>query len=131
MSDKPTPEQIAKLPKWAQDEIKSLARQRDAAIRALNEYVDNQTESPFYTEDNECTGEQSGPTNRRRYIQAHKIEVQWRGVYLRVDANDFGQSGHGIRIQWSGGDGRLTGREVAFIPGSYQQARLVAKEDMR
>jgi len=41
--NKPTPEQISKLPRWAQDHIKDLARQRETALEALNSHVDNQT----------------------------------------------------------------------------------------
>lgn len=125
-----TPEQIAKLPRWAQEHIKDLERQREVAVRALDEYVDAQTESPFYTLDNECTGERQGPTFRKRYIQAHSIEVEWRGVVLSVDANDYGQVGGGIRLKWEAG-GKHASKDAAFIPSSYQSARIVSKEDMR
>lgn len=128
--NQPTKEQIGKLPKWAQDYIKSIEQQRFVAVRALDEFVDNQTPSPFYFEDNSCTGEQSGPTNRRVYVQAHCIKVEWRGVHLSVSANDYGNCGEGIRLQWEA-SGRHGGRDAAFIPSSYQNARLVSKEDMQ
>lgn len=39
---KPYSEQIAKLPKWAQDHIRDLDFQRQQAVTALNEFVDQQ-----------------------------------------------------------------------------------------
>lgn len=122
-------EQITKLPKWAQEHIKNLTRQRDVAVRALDKYVNKQTESSFYTEDLECTGEQSGPTCRKRYIQTHSIFVVWQGVKLQIDAHDYGNVGSGIYLRWSADD-RIS-NDIAFIPASYQSARLVNKAFMR
>src|SRR5262249_53047522 len=98
----PSPEQLAKLPKWAQDHITKLERQREEAIRTLNQALDTQTESSFSVVATPCTGETTGPSFKRAYVQAHSIEVRWRGVELTVDANDYGQNGKGIRLQWSG-----------------------------
>jgi hypothetical protein len=126
---KPTPEQLAKLPKWALEYVKDLENQREQAIRTLNEFVDDQTPSPFYYEDNPCTGESSGPIGKRRYIQAHNMEVFWRGVHLTISAHSYGNSGEGIHLQWEGGV--RTGHDVAMIPSSYQRVRLVLPEDMR
>lgn len=126
--NKPTPEQIAKLPAWAREHINTLERQRSQAVTTLNEFVDRDTPSPFYFEDNPCTGEASGPSSKRRYVQAGTLVVCWRGVELRIYANDYGNSGKGIRLQWSAE--HRTG-EIAFIPESFQYARLIAKDDMR
>ncbi len=38
----PTPD-ITRLPKWAQEYIEDLRREREMAIRALNSYIDEQT----------------------------------------------------------------------------------------
>jgi hypothetical protein len=121
--------QIAKLPKWAQDHIRDLERQREVAIKALDDALNTQTESPFYTEDFLCLGEQRGPTTRRRHFQAHRIIVEWRGIRLDVKASDYGNGQSGIGLQWTGKHHR-TG-DIAFIPTSYQAASLVAPEDMR
>lgn len=126
---KPTPEQLAKLPKWALEHLKSLEMQREQAIRTLNEFVDDQTPSPFYYEENPCTGEQRGPIGKRKYIQAHNMEVVWRGVHLTISAHSYGNSGEGIALQW-GGEGRHSG-DIAMIPASHQRVRLVAWKDMR
>lgn len=122
-----TPEQIAKLPKWAQDHIKDVERERFVAVRALNEFCDTQTKSQFYTEESVCSGERQGPSTKRKYIQAIAIIAAWRGVELRVDANDYGQSGPGIRLSWNATDGG----DVALIPYSHNSMRLVQTEDMR
>jgi hypothetical protein len=120
---------LSKLPKWAQEHIHNLERQRDVAIRALNESLDNQTKSPFSYEKYECTGEESGPTTKTFFIQAYSIQVNWLGVELTVGAHDYGNTGRGIKLQW-GMENRF-GEDVAFIPSSYQSARLVSKEHMR
>jgi hypothetical protein len=125
----PTPEQIQKLPKWAQDYIQNLAREREMSVRALNEFCDNDTPSPFYFEGMVCNGETQGPSSKRRYIQANSITVVWRGIELQVDAHDYGNRGSGIGLRWSTADRAM--REAAFVPESYQSARIVAREDMR
>jgi len=124
---KPTPEQIAKLPKWAQDYIVNLSRERESAINSLNAFCDSETQSPFYVEESVCTGEQSGPTRKRHYIQAHAINVEWAGVHLRVDANDYGNRRSEIGLSYGTG----THSDVALIPYSYCQATLKTKENMR
>ena len=125
----PTKEQIEKLPKWAQEHIATLERQRSTAIESLNEYRDQQSPSPFYLDEMLCTGEQAAPSRKKIYVQAHSICVEWRGVLLRVDANDYGNTREGIRLQWSTPNQSLD--EIAFVPTSYQSARLVSKQDMR
>ncbi len=74
MKEKATQEQIDKLPKWARNHIKYLGMERDAAVRALNEYIDEQTKSAFSVTDNICSGEEKGPSRKVRYIQTYKME---------------------------------------------------------
>lgn len=115
---------ISKLPKWAQEHISNLERQKDTAIKALNDYCDDQTESAFFFSDNLCTGENNGPTEKIKYIQAYKLSVIYEGVYLEVMLRD-----KCIELSWS--NKRYGAGEVACIPSSYQQARLVSKDNMR
>lgn len=119
-----TDERIKKLPGWAQELIADLERQRKEAIRALNQYVDDQTPSPFFIDELESTGEETGPSKKTRYIQTRKMKVEHAGVNLSILLRD-GK----IDLQW-GGAGRLS-QPIAFIPRSFQSADLVAKENMR
>jgi hypothetical protein len=65
-----------KLPKWAQDHISDLQRQRDSAVREFNRYIDDQTPSPFSIMEMAHTGEHGGgPSFKRRYIQTNKVEI--------------------------------------------------------
>lgn len=61
-------DKIAKLPRWAQEHIEKIGRERDQAINALNRFLDGQTPSGFYVDDCVCTGEEQGPsrTNEQR-----------------------------------------------------------------
>lgn len=117
-------DKIKKLPKWAQTHIANLERERDVAVRSLNETIDDQTESPFFWDDLVCTGETQGPSLKRRYFQSHAIRVVHEGVSLSIYLRD-GE----IDLSW--GDTGNHGREVALIPSLYQQARLVSQENMR
>ncbi len=120
---KPTPEQIEKLPKWTQEYIKDLERQRENAIRALNEYCDNQTPAPFSVREYESTGEGFGPSRKVRYIQADRMEIQWQGVSLEIILRE-----DNIDLQWRGAS---IMEDCAFIPRSYQQAALKSRNKMR
>lgn len=125
----PTPEQLAKLPKWAQEHIEIIERERFVAVRALNEFSDTQTQSPFYHEKFTCPGEENGPSNKRVYIDAHTIVAEYHGIHLEIQCATFSEEKKGIQIQWSSTK-RGTGN-IALVPESYQSARLLTKEDMR
>lgn len=116
---------IAKLPRWAQDHIKRLQQQRDAAVVTLQEWEDHQTEAPFYTDEMICdgglSGLQYGPSSRRRYFQARKMEVVHGGVCLEIILRDSC-----LQLSYEG-----LGHEVALIPEGHQTVRLVAKDAMR
>lgn len=95
MAIKPSNEQIEKLPKWAQERIRDLERERELSVRKLNEFVDGQTESRIWVDDLVCTGEQSGPTSKRHYIQSHKITVMVgkTEVHVGLDLDDSSKLG--------------------------------------
>lgn len=65
--------------KWVRDWIEDLMRERDTAVQALNDYCDNQTESPLFYDDSVCTGEDRGPSMKRRYIQHYKVSFDYAG----------------------------------------------------
>lgn len=121
----PTPEQIAKLPKWAQEYVKDLERRVVIAERTLKKYTDTQTPSEFYIDDLLCIGNGT-PQVSRKYVQTHRITAERDGVKvdLLLRLNE-----PGIEVSWSTSD-RMTG-EIAMIPFSFQKIKLVSKNDMR
>lgn len=116
---------VARLPKWAQEHIRNLEREREAAVNALNLVIDDQTPAAMYVEDWACTGESAGPTTKRRYVQGRTLEIRHDGVALSITLRDGV-----IDLQWCQVK-RGSGGDVCFQPRSYQQAYLIAKENMR
>lgn len=124
---KPTAEQIAKLPKWAQEHIANIERERDVSIRALNKSIDTTTESPFYYETFECTGEEDkGPSMKRYYYQAHNMTVVHLGVEATIYLRD-----RGINISYSSPDTVGLRKEIAIMPDCHQSITLVPQDLMR
>lgn len=127
----PTPEQLAKLPKWAQDHIKDLERERGAAVKALNDFTDADTPAAFYVEEHVGMGEKKGPSIKRRYIQTRAVICESQGIELRIFASGdlYGQSRPGIELSWSAISRGMS--DVAFIPNARNSATLITKEHMR
>ena len=123
--NRPEQDKLDKLPKWAQDYINGIERERETAIRALNGYLDGQTESPFYIDELERTGEQPGPSHKRRYIQARRMVVNHGGVELTIYLRDK----EAIEMQYESRTGSMA--EVALIPRSFQNIALKAVENLR
>ena len=132
----PTPELIAKLPKWAQDRIRTLERERLEALRALNNHVDNQKPSQIYWEEYLSTGEGTGwtggtgPSVKRFYVQTNRVVVECAGVQLQVDCHEAtSMHDDGIELKWSDPTGLQN--MTAFVPTSFQRATLIAQHNMR
>ena len=127
----PTPDQLSKLPKWAQDQLKTLQRERDTAVEALKEWTDSQTETPISILEMPCLGERPGPSQIVRFIKPGiGTEFKWEGIHLQVTLNSGGrQHENGISLQWSAEARGL--EHVAMIPKSFQQVDLIAKGNMR
>jgi hypothetical protein len=106
-----------KLPKWAQDHIRDLERQRDESVKALNEYVDSQTPAAFYYDDIVGTEEGVGPSWKRVYVQTRQITVEYAGIELSIRIKD-----DEIDLQWNRIKRHLD--YVAFVPKSFQSAVL-------
>ena len=114
-------DRMTSLPKWAQDHIRDLQRQRDVALRALNTFCDKQTPSSIYVEDNPCTGEETGPVNKRHYIQSHTVTIKHARVWLIVLCQD-----DSIHLHFGNEDESC--RNIALQPIASNAIRLVAKE---
>lgn len=126
---------IEKLPVWAKELIVKLERQRNEAVEALKQYVDTQTKSAFRVVDNLCIGptgneKSSGPQISVRYVDTHRMSVVHDGIVLDVLVP---LDRKGIELKWGEDDGHLssTMREVAFIPTSFQSARIMHPKDIR
>lgn len=86
-----------KLPKWAQQHIEEIQRQRDSAVAALKQYLDHQTPSRIYFEDFVCL-EKGAPDYTKVYIHPSRDEVTFlldktddvreNAVTVRIDRED-------------------------------------------
>ena len=126
----PTIEQIAKLPKWAQDHLNDIQRQRDSAVNRLDTLADNQTPSPFYIEEMDCTNATGGPTARRFYLQTSRIVCVHAGVRLDIylPREKDSQRLNGIDLTYS--DVRTRSGYVALIPRCSGNVQLLSKENI-
>ena len=121
----PTPEQIEKLPKWAQEHIKDLDRRMVVAERAVAEFADGQTPSKFYYDEYLCIGGGS-PKNVRRYIQTNRVTIEHAGVQVDILVREDEPE---IEIGWS--DPTRICREVAMVPKSFQQIKIIHPKHIR
>jgi hypothetical protein len=110
---------LDKLPKWAREHIRKIEQERDNAIKALNDFRDDQTPSPIYTEDLVCTGETRGPSVKRRYIQDVDLKIEFEGI--RVDITLYPRE-KAIRISYGNADRRI--EDVAMIPRSTNHVSI-------
>jgi len=115
----PTPEQIAKLPKWARAYISQLEDTADAATRQLEGYLDDQTPSQIWYDD-WC---RLGSINHtlRRYVQSFRVEVEHKGVALSVHC--VGE--RGLELGWRPSGSRSGIGRLCFTPTSFQQASII------
>jgi hypothetical protein len=121
---------VSKLPKWAQEKIADLEREKESAIKALKRYLDDQTESPIYVPDHLCLGDGGcGPSHVVRYIQGNKIAVKFGGVELDMLLSEAGnQRDCGIHLTFNA---LSSYSPIALLPRASNSISLVAKENMR
>lgn len=119
-------DKIAKLPKWVQDEMKKLRLERDAAVNALNRFTDDQTPTGIWVEEHPCTGEKPGPSFKRRYINAHKVDFECGGVHLSVRFDEDSE-----RIDLSYCEGADYTGEVAMLVKSFNRVVLSTKGNIQ
>jgi hypothetical protein len=125
-------ERIAKLPAWAREKIETLERERSIAVRDLTAFLDKQTPSDIYVEEyrvGQSVGELR-PTSEKIYVQGHHVTINAHGVELRVSTKYGSTNDDSIVLQWAVAGLAFSG-EVAMVPLSFQQVRLLAKEKMR
>ena len=118
---KPTPEQIERLPKWAQAHIEQLDRQRRDAITALARFQDSDEPTMISYQRNEhLDGDLQTLT---RYLNTHQVQFTRDGVTLTVTLPYYDDNEHGIKLSW-GPEGSHGLGDMCFTPTSYQQARI-------
>jgi len=110
-------EQFNKLPKYAQEHIEELQRDRDLAIKKLNDFLDSQTPSPIYVDD--MIAFSGGPKQIRQYVHGQRVFFEKDGVTLEVSLFDDYRN---IEMRYYQTK-RLTG-SVALTPVSHQHLRL-------
>ncbi len=69
----PTAEQIAKLPKWAQERIRGLERALSVSRLAMADMLDNQSPSLVWYDGYISDNPTGGPSYRRVYLQTEQI----------------------------------------------------------
>ena len=105
---------IEKLPKWAQEHIDTLERQRDAAVGQLRKFTDEQTPARIWIEDSACTGEERGPTTRKRYVDGHFLEIEHAGVHVSITLAEG-------EIRFSYGAKQYSISPMWLLPSGWQQ----------
>ena len=125
----PSEEQVAKLPKWAQEAFKCLERERFCAVRELKEWTNSQTVSPISIQEYVCTGDQHGPEFFTRYVHSERIKIEWKGCRLEINLTDNGpQFEDAIDLKWSPLNPFT--RALALVPYSFQAMRLMVPENL-
>ena len=119
---------ISRLPKWAQEMITDLQRERETAIKALNDHLDSQTPSPFRIEDMVCTGEQTAPSKKVVFIQTYKMTVEFKGIRLDIlTSDDSHQRQAGIELSWDRTNRMCEG--IGLVPVSFNKVLIPAQEE--
>jgi len=119
-----TDNQFNRLPKWARDLINNIRSQRDSAVRALNEMLDSETESPISYTTFVHTGEKDGyarmqtaPQFKKKYIHAKRVDFNHLGLELHVSIRD-----DHIEVSYERTNS-ATG-VVTFVPTGFQQFEI-------
>lgn len=129
----PSEAQIKKLPVWAQDYIKHLESEREAAVKQLLEFNDHQTESNVFIQDHVCIGEgtsgrkkpgegSGGPTFVRRFLQTKRVQFRLPRAEMEMEVY-VNEEEQRVEVR--------TPRGYPYIePHGNNLFHLVPKEDM-
>lgn len=113
-----TEQQLDRLPKYAQEYIKDLERTVETAEAKLDQYVNVNNHGSFAVQELVCLTENR---SLERKIDAYRMRVEHADIHLEVSI------GHDdcIDLRWTAGSDRYGLGDVAFIPTSYQNAKLI------
>lgn len=129
MNTTPTPEQIAKLPKWAQDHINALSRDGEAFKAAALRFSDDQPKSAIYIPEYNSAGVM------KRYVPSphDRVCIDHANVHLEVFLPQE-RDGHrmfGPEITYNGPDIDLCRSTVAVYPRGHTQLQLVHRDNVK
>lgn len=111
-------EKLAKLPKYAQEYIEDLERTLETAEETLDRYVNVNQDGQFSFGDLVCLKETRA---LERKVDAIRMRVEHADIHLEVSiAHD-----DRIELRWTAGPDKYGLGDVAFIPTSYQHAKLI------
>lgn len=111
---------ISKLPKWAQEQMMDLERQRREAVLALEDFTSKNDTGPVRCRLMVSDGESRGPTHREVRFDARWVEIEHAGVDLSLTL-----AGDEIRVAYS--TTKSPSGCVYLKPTSFQQFSLKNK----
>ena len=103
---------LDKQPKWVQELVQQMQRERDDAIKAYETLRDTVTESPFYKE---VITTKDGKTGfEREYVQASSLHCATSAIDLGI----YPEADGDIRLNWNTRWPHGERVEVAVIPNA-------------
>ena len=98
------PEQLTKLPKWAQREVQNMHAEIESLKKQRDVFLSDQRISPVYVD-------QGFPDTVRRYINSDSVYVEHVGIKLEVVAVR-----EEVRLYWEVVPPRTFDDYVTFVP---------------
>jgi hypothetical protein len=123
MVDHPVASKLNRLPRWAQDYIHDLRRERDEAVKALAEWEDEQTPSSFYVVSHVRDGEKVGAPARYRYINGGRVEFAAAGIEVA-----FIERRDGLDVLFGAASRTGPGQTAALFPKASNAVAIKAVE---
>lgn len=120
-------ERFLSLPKWARDEIRDLRREREAAVKALDNFTNTDKPSPIWVEEAVSDGSnpKGGPSYRRRFVQeGFALRINYAGVELTVMLRPDSSQSYCPVIDLSWQSTNRMHNPVVMQPRSFQQVHL-------
>jgi hypothetical protein len=108
VNEEPTAEQLAKLPKWAWGHIKNLARQREEAVRKLEDFTEHKKDGNVEVTEISC--HTTPPTIIKARFKSNDVSFIDHGIEV-----DVGTVPEGIRIRWANEGRYLSGDVPVFF----------------
>lgn len=123
---------ISNLPKWAQEYIEELQRERNHALAELAKNDESRVPEPgkpYFYETDMLFFRDSRTGERTRYFEGHSIQADHSGVSVGIILPE--DSNEGIRISFSVAKPRTAGQRVAVLPVASNVISLMLVEQAR